>query len=147
MYQKVTDTVLKECDALLKCLREIQHAGNNDIVYQTDLQTYGVSEKWNYPVEKGFRLVGDCEDIALYKRHLLVQKGVPSECLRMIICKDPNGAGHCVLGVSTDEHTYVLCNNHTDLTTVKRMRSEGYEFLYAQHPGSKLDEAWDVLAV
>lgn len=126
-------------------LKSVQTQGNDDVSYKTDRQIYGVDEKWAYPKREGFKLVGDCEDISLYKRKLLVDMGIPSSVLLLTICLDPNGAGHCVLSVVTDKRDYVLCNNHRGLATVMEMQREGYKFLYRQQMGKGINEPWDVL--
>lgn len=127
-------------------LTAVQRQGNRDVRYQTDITTYGVPEFWAYPQESGkLDLVGDCEDIALYKRKLLIDKGIPSSVLLLTICKDMHGNGHCVLCVCTENKDFIMCNNHETLVTPRTMIREGYTFLYRQQLGRGIDEPWDVL--
>lgn len=58
---------------------------------------------------------GDCEDIALTKRDLLIQLGWPAGALRPAMCYEPSQtvggeALHTVLTVETDSGTFVLGN-------------------------------------
>ena len=71
---------------------------NNAIKPLTDLEHWGVVEKWNYP-EDGY---GDCEDYALLKRRMLMQAGWPREALLITVVRDKKGDGHAVLTVKTD---------------------------------------------
>src|SRR5262249_5523992 len=50
---------------------------NESIKPMTDLEHWGVVERWNYP-DDGY---GDCEDYVLLKRRMLMQAGWPREAL------------------------------------------------------------------
>src|ERR1700741_2434518 len=50
---------------------------NESIKPMTDLEHWGVVERWNYP-DDGY---GDCEDYVLEKRRMLMQAGWPREGL------------------------------------------------------------------
>lgn len=126
-------------------MASVQRKGNKDVRYQTDIQTYGIPEKWGYPKEFNGKLVGDCEDISLYKRKLLLDAGVPSGPLLLTICLDYNKNGHCVLCICTEDKDFIMCNNHEILVYPKIMIREGYKFLYRQGLNRKIDEPWDVL--
>lgn len=132
-------------DAVRTLMDSVQKKGNNDVKYQTDLRLYDTPEHWSYPKLENGKLYGDCEDIAIYKRKLLVEGGVPSKSLLMTICLDPQEVGHCVLCVVTDKRDYILCNSHSRVLTVSDMRFEGYKFLYRQKPGQPITQPWDVL--
>ena len=56
----------------------------------TDLEHWGVVERWNYP-DDGH---GDCEDYVLAKRRLLIQAGWPREALLVTVVRDKRGDGH-----------------------------------------------------
>ena len=64
----------------------------------TDLEHWGVVERWNYP-DDGY---GDCEDYVLLKRRMLMQAGWPREALLITVVRDKKGDGHAVLTVKTD---------------------------------------------
>lgn len=131
--------------ALKDLMDAVQYKGNHDVRYETDLKNFGKAEYWSYPKEYKGGLLGDCEDIAIYKHKLLTDAGVPSGPLLMTICTDPNGGGHCVLCVTTDKRDYILCNSHARVVTPFDMTSEGYHFLYRQRLNRGINEPWDVL--
>ena len=53
---------------------------------------------------------GDCEDIALEKRRLLIERGFPAEALLLATVKRWNDGGHAVLLVETDRGELLLDN-------------------------------------
>ena len=71
---------------------------NESIKPMTDLEHWGVVERWNYP-DDGY---GDCEDYVLLKRRMLMQAGWPREALLITVVRDKKGDGHAVLTVKTD---------------------------------------------
>ena len=71
----------------------INNAVNVAVAPRTDMEIWGVEERWSYPV-KG---VGDCEDYALEKRRMLNGIGVPMGNLLVTVVRQPNGDGHAVL--------------------------------------------------
>lgn len=147
MFEVNDQGLLILTDELGEVLTRIQRKGNKDVVYQTDAQTYGYDtpEKWAYPKSDGLKLVGDCEDISMYKHRLLVEEGVPVGALLLTICKDPNQGGHCVLCICTEKKDFIMCNCHETLVTPRIMIREGYTFLYRQGLGRTIDQPWDVL--
>ena len=72
----------------------------------TDMDHWGVVEKWSYP-DDGY---GDCEDYALLKRRMLIEAGWPREALLMTVVREKNGNGHAVLTVKTDRGEFILDN-------------------------------------
>src|SRR5262249_6996714 len=54
---------------------------NEAIKPVTDLEHWGVVEKWSYP-DDGY---GDCEDYVLLKRRMLIQAGWPREALLITV--------------------------------------------------------------
>src|SRR4051812_34972443 len=57
---------------------------NDNIKSMTDLEHWGVVEKWSYP-DDGY---GDCEDYALLKRRMLIEVGWPSSALLMTVVRE-----------------------------------------------------------
>jgi predicted transglutaminase-like cysteine proteinase len=57
---------------------------NQAIKPMTDLEHWGVVERWNYP-DDGY---GDCEDYVLLKRRMLMQAGWPREALLITVVRD-----------------------------------------------------------
>jgi predicted transglutaminase-like cysteine proteinase len=106
-------------------LKRINVAVNTSIKPMTDMDHWGVVERWNYP-DDGY---GDCEDYALQKRKLLVAAGWPREALLMTVVRDQNGNGHAILTVKTDRGEYVLDNQTND---VLLWADTGYRFVKRQ---------------
>ena len=79
---------------------------NDNVKPMTDMDHWGVVEKWSYP-DDGY---GDCEDYALLKRRMLMEAGWPREALLMTVVRERNGNGHAVLTVKTDKGEFVLDN-------------------------------------
>ena len=79
---------------------------NDNVKPMTDMDHWGVVEKWSYP-DDGY---GDCEDYALLKRRMLTEAGWPREALLMTVVREKNGNGHAVLTVKTDKGEFILDN-------------------------------------
>jgi predicted transglutaminase-like cysteine proteinase len=79
---------------------------NEQIKPMTDLDHWGVAERWGYP-DDGY---GDCEDYVLLKRRMLMQAGWPRQALLITVVRDKKGEGHAVLTVKTDKGEYILDN-------------------------------------
>lgn len=100
---------------------------NEKIKPMTDMEIYGVEERWAYPTT-----IGDCEDYALLKRRELMQAGFSPANLLITVVLQPNGDGHAVLTVRTDRGDFVLDNmrtkvllwSDTEYTYLKRQSSE-----------------------
>ena len=91
----------------------------------TDLEHWGVVERWNYP-DDGY---GDCEDYVLLKRRMLMQAGWPREALLITVVRDKKGDGHAVLTVKTDRGEFVLDNQEPQ---VLPWTKTGYRFVKRQ---------------
>ena len=91
----------------------------------TDMEHWGVIERWNYP-DDGY---GDCEDYVLLKRRMLMKAGWPREALLITVVRDKKGDGHAVLTVKTDRGEFVLDNQNQD---VLLWSDTGYRFVKRQ---------------
>lgn len=80
----------------------------NNMMQVSDETNYGKLEYWTYPDARG----GDCEDLALEKRRLLIKKGWPADALLLATVREVNGAGHAILLVETTRGEYVLDNKN-----------------------------------
>ncbi|SOC38904.1 predicted transglutaminase-like cysteine proteinase [Rhizobium subbaraonis] len=78
---------------------------NSAVQPLTDMEIYGVEERWAYP-----ETVGDCEDYVLLKRKKLIEAGIAQSNLLITVVLQPNGDGHAVLTVRTDRGDLVLDN-------------------------------------
>ena len=94
-----------------KDLVRINRWVNETIRPVTDMDHWGVVEKWSYP-DNGR---GDCEDYVLLKRRMLIQAGWPREALLITVVRERSGDGHAVLTVKTDKGEFILDNQHTDI--------------------------------
>ncbi|TIS61269.1 MAG: transglutaminase [Mesorhizobium sp.] len=108
---------------------KVNNSVNTRVKPRTDMEIYGVEEYWAYP-DNGF---GDCEDFALEKRRELMAAGVPAGDLLMTVVRQPNGDGHAVLTVRTNEGDLVLDN----LTSaVRDWSSTPYNYFARQAQGN-----------
>jgi len=89
-----------------KTLETINTRVNSTIVPITDMEHWGVVERWDL-AEDG---KGDCEDFALLKRKRLIEAGLPRRALLMTVVIDEEQAGHAVLMVRTDAGDLILDN-------------------------------------
>ncbi|MEQ1711958.1 MAG: transglutaminase-like cysteine peptidase, partial [Hyphomicrobium sp.] len=105
-------------------LDEINRLVNATIEPLTDLELYGVTEHWTLPVDKG-----DCEDYALLKRKILIDRGWPASALLMTVVRDEKGDGHAVLTARTVQGDYILDNK---IGEVRVWNKTPYEFVMRQ---------------
>ena len=97
-----------------KSWRELQRINNKvnaQIKPMTDLDHWGVVERWSYP-DDGY---GDCEDYVLLKRRMLMQAGWPRQALLITVVRDTKGDGHAVLTVKTDKGEFILDNQNEEI--------------------------------
>lgn len=107
---------------------DVNNVVNTVITPRTDFEMWGVEERWTYPVN-GY---GDCEDYVLDKRRRLMKAGVPASSLLITVVRQPNGAGHAVLTVSTTMGDFILDNleprvlawTETEYTFLKRQSAK-----------------------
>jgi predicted transglutaminase-like cysteine proteinase len=98
---------------------------NTHVKPMTDMEHWGVVERWNYP-DDGY---GDCEDYVLQKRRMLMQAGWPREALLITVVRDKRGDGHAVLTVKSDKGEYVLDNQNDQILL---WSDTGYRFVKRQ---------------
>ena len=92
---------------LWRTLNAVNQKVNSTIKPTTDQDHWGLVDRWDLPTDGR----GDCEDIQLQKRKILVEQyGVPKRALRMTVVIDEQGEGHAVLMVRTDEGELILDN-------------------------------------
>jgi predicted transglutaminase-like cysteine proteinase len=122
---KTANTVApKVTDYGWSVVREINSEVNRTITPMTDLELYGRDEVWAYPTD-----AGDCEDFALLKRKLLLQRGFSPADLLMTVVRKPDGEGHAVLTLRTSDGDFVLDNLEAD---IKLWSDTHYRFLKRQ---------------
>ncbi len=108
-----------------KDLQRVNLWVNTHVKPMTDMDHWGVVERWNYP-DDGY---GDCEDYVLLKRRMLMEAGWPREALLITVVRDKRGDGHAVLTVKTDKGEYVLDNQIDDILL---WSDTGYRFVKRQ---------------
>lgn len=125
------DVVLtqKSWDDLVK----VNNWVNANVQPVTDLEHWGVVERWNYPDDGK----GDCEDYVLLKRRMLMQAGWPREALLITVVRDKNDDGHAVLTVKTNRGEFILDNQESQ---VLAWNKTGYRFVKRQSQSDQ--NAW-----
>jgi len=98
---------------------------NETVKPMTDLDHWGVVERWNYP-DDGY---GDCEDYVLQKRRMLMKAGWPREALLITVVRDKKGDGHAVLTVKTNRGEFILDNEEIRIVAWNKT---GYRFVKRQ---------------
>jgi predicted transglutaminase-like cysteine proteinase len=92
-------------------LIRINRWANDNIKPVTDMEHWGVVERWDYP-DDGY---GDCEDYVLLKRQMLIKAGWPRSALLVTVVRDKKGDGHAVLTVKTNKGEFILDNQNEDV--------------------------------
>jgi predicted transglutaminase-like cysteine proteinase len=105
---------------------------NNTITYESDMDQFGVANRWSLDAVGGR---GDCKDYALAKRQALLAAGISDSNLRIAIVRIQTGELHAVLTVDTDAGNLVL----DSLTPEIRPWSQtGYVWIQRQSSGDPL---------
>ncbi len=107
-----------------KTVRDVNRMVNTEITPVTDEELYGQEEKWAYPTT-----AGDCEDFALLKRRILMQRGFPEASLLITVVRKPDGEGHAVLTLRTASGDFILDNLEDE---VKPWYATPYRYLKRQ---------------
>jgi predicted transglutaminase-like cysteine proteinase len=94
-----------------KDLERVNKWVNDTIKPMTDMDHWGVIERWSYP-DDGY---GDCEDYVLLKRRMLMQAGWPRQALLITVVRDLKGEGHAILTVKTDKGEFILDNQEEQI--------------------------------
>ena len=108
-----------------KDLVRINRWVNTTVKPMTDMDHWGVVERWNYP-DDGY---GDCEDYVLLKRRMLMQAGWPREALLITVVRDKKGDGHAVLTVKTNRGEFILDNQESEILPWNKT---GYRYVKRQ---------------
>lgn len=87
-------------------LQEVNARVNSAISEISDREHHGREDVWSIPTDGQ----GDCEDFALLKRKLLIERGWPSSVLLIAVVGTPAGEGHAVLMATTSDGDLVLDN-------------------------------------
>lgn len=109
---------------------------NATITPLTDMEIWGINELWSYP-----ETVGDCEDYVLLKRHALIQAGFSPSNLLITVVRQPNGDGHAVLTVRTQNGDFVLDNLRDDV-----LAWQDTEYTYLKRQSTRHAGRWENIA-
>jgi predicted transglutaminase-like cysteine proteinase len=112
------------------------NAGNSELLKRVnrDVNATIISTVKSYGAElaDGWTIapsMGDCNDYAVTKRHVLLQRGLPAKALRLSAVKTGSGIGHLVLVVVTTKGNLVL-DNLTD--AIRPWQDTDYRWLKIQ---------------
>ena len=83
---KKTNQIIRLTEASWAQINDVNTSVNVRILPATDMQVYGVLERWEYP-----KVAGDCEDYVLEKRLELIQAGWPESALLITVVRDEAG--------------------------------------------------------
>ena len=97
---------------------------NGAIAPVTDDTLYGTPEYWTIPTD-----AGDCEDVVLLKKKILLSKGIPEEALRITVVLDEHSEGHAVLTLTSSAGDYILDNRRNE---IRAWADTGYTMLKRQ---------------
>ena len=125
---KTTSSVARDIVLSAAAWKDLQRVNlwvNTNVKPMTDMDHWGVVERWNYP-DDGY---GDCEDYVLQKRRMLIKAGWPREALLITVVRDRNGDGHAVLTVKTDKGEFILDNQSDEILP---WTETGYRFVKRQ---------------
>lgn len=116
-------------------LDSVNAAVNGSIREVEDAAQHGLEDVWSLPTSGQ----GDCEDFALLKRKMLIERGWPSSVLLVTTVSTHSGEGHAVLTVVTDQGDLVLDNKIRSVTPFNRT---GYAFYTRQSPTNPRAWVW-----
>ena len=97
-------------------LQQINSHVNSTIREVSDLEQYGREDVWALPTSGK----GDCEDFAMLKRKMLIERGWPASALSITVGATAQGEAHAVLMVSTAQGQYVLDNLTSSILSPER---------------------------
>jgi predicted transglutaminase-like cysteine proteinase len=87
-------------------LQQVNSYVNSTVTEVSDMEQYGREDVWMLPTSGK----GDCEDFALLKRKMLIERGWPASALAISVGATSRGEAHAVLTVATAHGEYVLDN-------------------------------------
>jgi predicted transglutaminase-like cysteine proteinase len=118
------DTRFELTDDRRDQLDHVNRAINKLIEPATDQEIFGVAEYWTLPMARG-----DCEDYALLKRQVLMQRGWPASALLLTVVRDEKNEGHAILTARTSKGDFILDNKFDE---VRAWHAVGYTYIMRQ---------------
>lgn len=108
-------------------LQQVNRSVNARVVERSDMSTVGKEDDWRMA-----GAVGDCEDIAILKKHELMKRGWPASALLITVARY-RGDGHTVLTVRTSEGDLILDNL---TSSVRDWSNTPYKYFARQAQGN-----------
>ena len=127
-------------------LQSTNNLVNRTIEPVDDVAHWNMNEKWDYPSDGK----GDCEDYALAKRKVLLDRGYPlSALLLTVVYRQGDREGHAVLMIKTKGGDLILDNRRdvildwsdTGYTFLKRQSQENANRWVTLGPGASIPAA------
>lgn len=113
----------------VELVKAVNREVNRRVPMVEDRVLYGKDELWTLPGTRG----GDCEDLVLLKKQILISRGIPAGNLLIAAVLDRSGRSHAVL-VARAGHADLVLDTLTD--RVLAWHQTGYSFLTMQSPGA-----------
>ena len=135
-------TVVEEARSLAGRARiiAVNRAINLAIRPMTDLAQYGQVELWATPLMTFQSGSGDCEDYAIAKYAALIQLGVASDDLRLLVVYDRNlRENHAVTAVRFEQHWLILDNLTPEIRDDARATNFNPLFVLGDHWVRRVD--------
>lgn len=120
---KVADVNLTE--TAMREIRQVNSFVNHGVEAVSDMEHWGVVDRWDLPADGK----GDCEDYALMKRKILIERGYPRAALLVTVVRDSQNEGHAILTVKTNAGEFILDNLTDEVKPVSRI---AYRFVKRQ---------------
>lgn len=126
--RSASGTLTEEAD-IIAYARKVNRLVNTRFRQVSDQVQYSRMDHWALPTSRG----GDCEDFALLKKQMLIEKGVAPERLSIATVLDRKRNPHAVLVLRAADGDLVLDNLNN---LMLRWDRTGYSFLKAQDAAS-----------
>lgn len=132
-----TATQVAVSDAAIDLLRDVNYQVNRRVRQVSDQVRFARPDVWQASgIDRGAR--GDCEDLALEKRKLLIEAGFPADRLFLALAYGQRGIGlHLVLIARTDREDVVLDSRSR---TIQPWSIAPYTWVAMQRPDQPM--AW-----
>jgi predicted transglutaminase-like cysteine proteinase len=121
------DHVRSSRKSLKRLAKHLNSEVNNQIKPESDLDQYGVPDYWSIPTSGK----GDCEDYALLKMKLLLERGAPADKVFLAVVITNTGERHLVLVVRTTRSDLILDNIENRVLDWRETR---HRFIAIQDP-------------
>lgn len=107
---------------------------NKQVRFASDRALYGKPDYWASPAQTLQLRKGDCEDIAILKRGLLIAAGIPASSLYLTIARDlARREDHAILIVDSRDGPLLLDNATDDLLDARKAYDYRPVFTFGQH--------------